>query len=565
MRVNVYKWGRLEFPVNGGVYFVWCERGVIHLLICIQSTGVSQIKSFAEYVQCLGHPPEFRLRYQQTMLRRDFTKTLAAVPLAFALDDPSAAAAPKYQANWNSIDARPSPQWYTDAKFGIFIHWGVYSVPSFAVVNVKGQNSYAEWYWNSLTKGKEAKSPHADGAPTWEFHKRVYGEKFPYFDFAPMFRAELFNPDQWADIFVRAGAKYVALTSKHHEGFALWRSQEANRSWGRPWNAVDIGPKRDLLLDLMEAGRRKGLHMGAYYSLYEWYNPLWLSDRKRYVAEHMFPQFKDMVNHAKPSIIFSDGEWEMPSDQWRSPELLAWLLNESPVRDEVVIDDRWGKDTRHKHGGYYTTEYTSGMQTGNHPWEESRGMAYSYGFNRMETLADYHTNRELLMMLIDIVSRGGNLLLDIGPTADGRIPVLMEERLTRIGDWLKINGEAIYGTKSWRNPRQWSEGSVPKLEEKEFRAEYDIKKLVDTPPAGLARVNAFLTSKGNTVYAILPRRPSGDVVLDDLAGAGQVTLLESGQKLTSAKDGNRLRIRIPAALSASLPDREAYTLKIVTS
>ena len=170
----------------------------------------------------------------------------------------------------------------------------------------------------------------------------------------------------------------------------------------------------------MEAGRRKDLHMGIYYSLYEWYNPLWLADRKRYAIEHMFPQFKDAVTHLKPSIIFSDGEWDMTSDEWRSPELLAWLFNESPVKDEVVIDDRWGKDTRHKHGGYYTTEYTSGMQQAAHPWEESRGMGYSYGYNRNEKIGDYHTGRELIMMLIDIVSRGGNLLLDIGPTADGQ-------------------------------------------------------------------------------------------------------------------------------------------------
>jgi alpha-L-fucosidase len=181
--------------------------------------------------------------------------------------------------------------------------------------------------------------------------------------------------------------------------------------------------------------------MGIYYSLYEWYNPLWLSDRNRYVTEHVFPQFKDVVNHVQPSIIFSDGEWDMSSEQLRTPELLSWLLNESPVREEVVINDRWGKETRHKHGGYYTTEYTAGLDSGSHPWEESRGMGFSYGYNRMEKLADYHTDRELLLMLIDIVGRGGNLLLDIGPTADGRIPVIMQERLVRIEDWLQRNGE----------------------------------------------------------------------------------------------------------------------------
>jgi alpha-L-fucosidase len=488
------------------------------------------------------------------MLRRDLLKGMAAAPLAFA-------APQRYQASWPSIDSRPSPAWYTDAKFGIFIHWGVYSVPSYAAVNIKDENPYAEWYWNSLTEGMKATGPTGHGASTWKFHQRVYGKNFSYFDFAPLFRAELYDPDHWADVFVRSGAKYVALTSKHHEGFTLWRSAEANRTWGRPWNAVDIGPKRDVLLDLMEAGRRKGLHMGIYYSLYEWYNHLWLSDRKRYVAEHMMPQFKDVVTHAKPSIIFSDGEWEATSEVWRSPELLSWLFNESPVRDEVAIDDRWGSDTRHKHGGYYTTEYTSGMQTGSHPWEESRGMGYSYGYNRMETLRDYHSGRELLLMLIDIVSRGGNLLLDIGPTADGRIPVVMEERLTEIGDWLRSNGEAIYGTKQWRKPRQWSQGTVPKMEEKEFRADYDIHKMVDAPPAGMARVEAFFTAKGNAVYAIVPRPPAGQVVIDDLEtpAAPHVTLLETGQPMTSRVTGKRLTIQVPAGL----PFRTAYAFKIV--
>ena len=497
------------------------------------------------------------------MNRRDLLHACAAAPLALAATRLSAADV-RYEPNWESLDRRPSPAWYTDAKFGIFIHWGVYSVPAFAAVNVKDENPYAEWYWNSLTNGKKASGPTGNGALTWQFHQRVYGPNFPYFDFAPLFRAELFDPDHWADVFLRSGAKYVALTSKHHEGFALWRSAEANRTWGRPWNAVDIGPKRDLLLDLMLAGRRKGLHMGIYYSLYEWYNPLYLADRKRYVAEHMIPQFKDVVTHAQPSIIFSDGEWDATSDEWRSPELLAWLFNESPVKDEVVIDDRWGKDTRHKHGGYYTTEYTSGMQSGGHPWEESRGMGASYGYNRMETVGDYHTDRELVLMLIDLVSRGGNLLLDIGPTADGRIPVIMEERLTQIGDWLRPNGEAIYGTKPWRHPRQWSAGNIPKLEEKEYRAEYDIAKMVDAPPPGYARVEAFLTAKPDALYAIVPRRPVNQLVLDDIeaASAPRVTVLETGQSVPSSLDAKRLTIRISDRLAASLPARQAYTFKI---
>ena len=490
---------------------------------------------------------------------------IGAVPASLALKTALARVASKpYEANWASIDSRPCPAWYTNAKFGIFIHWGVYSVPAYAPVNLKNQTPYAEWYWHSLTEGKKTKAPEGDGAATWAFHKRVYGADFEYANFAPMFRAELFDPDHWADVFAQSGARYVALTSKHHEGFTLWRNEQANRAYVRPWNSVDVGPKRDLLLDLTEAGRRKGLHMGIYFSLYEWYNPLWLSDKKRYVAEHLFPQFKDVVTHAKPEIIFSDGEWEINSDEWRSPELLAWLFNESPVADSVVIDDRWGKDTRHKHGGYYTTEYTSGMQSSNHPWEESRGMGFSYGYNRNETLTDYHTERQLVHMLIDIVSRGGNLLLDIGPRADGEIPVVMEERLKQIGEWLRSSGEAIYGTHAWKRSAQWSVGTVPHMEEKEFMSDYDITKMVDNPPAGYARVDAFFTAKNDAVYAILPRWPEKEFTMQNVSTAGdtKITLLETGDELQSQRNGMQLTIKVPAELRWKIPVRPAYVLKL---
>ena len=238
----------------------------------------------------------------------------------------------------------------------------------------------------------------------------------------PKFRAELFDADKWADIFARSGARYIVPTSKHHEGFCLWPSAEASRDWGRPWNAVETGPHRDLMAELAAATRKRGLKFGFYYSLYEWYNPLWLSDRKRFVDEHLFPQFKDVVTRYQPAIIFSDGEWDMHSKDWKSEELLAWLFNESGCKDEVVVNDRWGKECRHKHGGYWTTEYAAGLKDGSHPWEESRGMGYSYGYNRAERIDDYKSAREFILVLCDLVSRGGNLLLDIGPNADGTIP-----------------------------------------------------------------------------------------------------------------------------------------------
>ncbi|MBI2684875.1 MAG: alpha-L-fucosidase [Acidobacteria bacterium] len=465
-----------------------------------------------------------------------------------------------FQPTWESIDKRPTPAWFTDAKFGIFIHWGVYSVPAYAPV-IPGKLAYAEWYWNAMTRGQDPKAnPIQTG--TWDYHQRQYGADYPYQNFAPQFRAELFDPDHWADVFARSGAKYVALTSKHHEGFALWPSKEASATWGRPWNAVETGPKRDVLGDLTAAVRRRGLKMGFYYSLYEWFNPLWLSDRPRYIREHMIPQFKDLVTRYEPSIIFSDGEWDLPSADWGSPELLAWLFNETAVKNDVVINDRWGKDSRHKHGGYWTTEYTPGMSGMDHPWEESRGMGFSYGYNRAERIEHYHTGRELVIMLVDLVSRGGNLLLDIGPDGDGTIPVVMEERLLQIGDWLRVNGEAIYGTKPWKETRQWSAGEVPKVEyNKEFSTSYDVTKMVGKPEGGKASIEAFFTAKGKDVYAILPRWPGRSFHWKGIDGVKSVALLGAEGTLAYKPQRGGVTVSLPAVPEALLA-QPMWVLKV---
>jgi len=325
---------------------------------------------------------------------------------------------------------------------------------------------------------------------------------------------------------------------------------------------MEMGPKRDLLGELSDAVRAKGVRMGIYYSLYEWYNPLWLHDKPKYVEDHMFPQFKDVVTRYKPSIIFSDGEWDWPSANWRSPELLAWLFNDSPVRDEVVINDRWGSDTRHKHGGYWTTEYTAGMSGMEHPWEESRGMGFSYGYNRAEKLEDYHTARELVMMLTDIVSRGGNLLLDIGPKGDGTIPVIMQERLREIGDWLRVNGDAIYGTRPWKQTRQWSAGEMPQVKyNSEFESAYDVTKLTGKPEAGKAAIEAFFTARGNDLYAILPHWPEGGFVVKGVTGVKEVRLLGFDQSLKFKAVPGGVRIDVPF-LPEELAHQPTWVLKI---
>ncbi len=406
----------------------------------------------------------------------------------------------QYAASWESLDRRPIPAWFDEAKFGIFIHWGVYAVPSWAP-----KDQYAEWYWHWIEQPDH---------PCRRFHETTYGPKFRYQDFAPMFKAELFDPAAWATLFKRAGARYVALTSKHHEGFCLWPSPD---SWN--WNSVDIGPHRDLCGELAEAVRAAGLKMGFYYSLYEWYNPVYRSDVDRYVAEHMLPQLKDLVVRYRPALIFADGEWEHPSSTWRSEEFLAWLFNESPCREEVVVNDRWGKETRTRHGGYYTTEYgkyAQGEVGARHKWEESRGIGSSYGYNRNESRDDYARADDIVWLLVDTVSRGGNLLLNVGPTADGRIPEIQQERLLQIGEWLAVNGEAIYATSPWREA---AEGD-------------DIR----------------YTTRGDAVYAIVRNPPESALELRTPQPSGTLSVSMLGRQgllsATRAEDG--LRIEMPA-------------------
>ncbi|HRH42225.1 MAG TPA: alpha-L-fucosidase [Pyrinomonadaceae bacterium] len=432
--------------------------------------------------------------------------------------------AQKYQANWESLDKRPTPEWFGKAKFGIFIHWGLYSVPSWATNSYAdgfGSN-YAEWYWQRLF------APNLKIHKEFvDFHNRVYGKDFVYQQFAPKFTAELFEPEKWAKIFKSSGAKYVVLTSKHHEGFTLWN---APQSWN--WNSVDIGPKRDLAGDLSKAVKNEGLRMGFYYSLFEWFNPQYKSDVNGYVAQRMLPQMKDLVTKYKPDIIWADGDWEHPAKIWRTEEFSAWLFNESVSKDEVVINDRLGSDTKSQHGSFQTSEYGAGNVSGNKPWEETRGIGQSFGYNRNENLEQYSTSQELIHELISVVARGGNLLLNIGPAADGTIPVIMQQRLQDIGDWLNINGEAIYETKIWEK--------APKVTKE---------------------TNLFFTQKGNSVYAITTKWKN-EIEIKNIEKPKNVTMLGFNGKIDYVYKNNILTIKMPLLTPDIIPCQYAWALKI---
>lgn len=454
----------------------------------------------------------------------------------------------QYQPTWQSLDQRPVPQWYKDAKFGIFIHWGVYSVPGYC-----SKGNYAEWYQNGLMNGDTARI---------NYHKAKFGNR-TYYDLASDFKAELYNPDEWAKLFEQSGAKYIVLTSKHHDGFSLWPDQTANKTWGFPWNAADGGPKRDLLGDLFKAVRKTSVHAGMYYSLYEWYNPLWKADPKKYAMEHMWPQAKYLINTYQPDVFWTDGDWDASAETWKSQELLAWMYNESPVKDKVVTFDRWGSGIRFKHGGVYTPEYQPDLDFEDHPWEESRGMGFSYGYNREEDSWDYNSTQSLVLQLIDKVSRGGNFLLDIGPDEHGKIPPIMQERLLQIGDWMKINGEAIYNTVRWKTPAQWSEG----------RKDYSSKsgdmllKITIDPDPGYAVKEVFYTynANSNDLYAILPKYPdNGKLLLKDmeLPTGNTISFLSTNEQLKWKQSGSNIEIEMPAYNPNKIKAPYAYVIKI---
>ena len=436
-----------------------------------------------------------------------------------------------YEPTWESVNSRPIPEWFTDVKFGIFIHWGVYSVPAWAPANadIGIYAKYAEWYWWRIMN-----ADNQAGKLFRDYHDSMYGAKFQYQDFAPMFQAEHFDPAQWADLFKRAGARYVVLTSKHHEGFPLWPSAH---SWN--WNSVDIGPHRDLCGDLSEAVKDAGLHMGFYYSLYEWFNPLYKSDVNRYVDQHMLPQLKDLVTRYEPDIVWPDGEWDHPAETWRSADFLAWLYNESPVKDRVVVNDRWGRETRgHTGSGISTTEYDlvhdgQGIGETDHPWEECRGIGTSFGYNRIETPDNYMTSEALVHLLIEKVAAGGNLLLNVGPTADGRIPAIQQQRLLDMGTWLDINGEAIYGTRKWDGSSQ-------------------NKNLKDV----------YFTRKGNDLYVICTKYPKVPIVVNGVRRAGKISMLGYDGAVRSRAGGGRLTINLPAITPANNPSDYAWVFKV---
>ncbi|VDK62767.1 unnamed protein product [Onchocerca ochengi] len=340
--------------------------------------------------------------------------------------------AKNYLPTWDSIDSRPIPQWYQNAKLGIFCHWGIYSVPAI----------HSEWMWYAWKV--------SNNSDIIQYMKKYYKPDVSYADFAQDFTAEHFNTSMFRDIVEASGARYFVFTSKHHEGFTMWPSAT---SWN--WNSVDIGPHRDIVAtgELKNEFLESKVRFGLYFSQYEWFNRYYINDRKYGTADYYvsYPQMLEIVKNYEPEIIWSDGDWEMSDDYWKSKEFIAWLYNSSPVKDTVVVNDRWGEGSSGKHGGFLT--YSDHFDPGyllKRKWENCLTLdKKSWGYRRNMRSEDVNTVSYLISQLVRTIACNGNMLLNIGPDKSGMIAPIFEDRLREFGRWVKRNQEAIFDTYPW--------------------------------------------------------------------------------------------------------------------
>jgi len=471
-----------------------------------------------------------------------------------------------FRADFDSLRKYQQPQWYKDAKFGIFIHWGVYSVPGFG----------SEWYPRMMYQEKDA---------VYANHIKSFGpqEKFGYKDFIPKFKAEKWDPAAWANLFKEAGAQYVVPVAEHHDGFSMYDSGLSD------WTAVKMGPKRDVVGDLAKAVRAEGLHFGLsshraehnfffdggrkirsdvndpkYASLYgpahawleakentplnnDWtyVSPAWTAD--------WLARATELVEKYKPEIVYYD--WWIGQDNFRPrvTEFAAFYYNYAAAHGYTgVINFKdysldWKSGVRDFERGQLATIEPDHWQT------DTSISKLSWGYIEND---QYQPPDFLLHQLIDIVSKNGNLLLNIGPKPDGTIPDQIQTTLKEMGGWLKANGEAIYATTPWKvygeGPTKVIGGAFHDQDTKPYTTE-DFR----------------FTQKGSTVYAIgmsCPADGSSTVTIhsmgSDQAAKGltlsSIELVGSTDKITFDQSADALQVKLPASSNC----KYAYVLKI---
>ncbi len=467
-----------------------------------------------------------------------------------------------FRPDWESLQTYEAPNWYRDAKFGIFIHWGVYSVPAFG----------SEWYPRNM---------YEPGFEAYKHHIAKYGtqDKFGYKDFIPEFKAERYDPAAWAELFKKAGAKYVVPVAEHHDGFAMYDSGVSD------WTAAKMGPHRDLIGDLAKAVRGAGLRFGV--STHRVEHDFFMGVGRKIQSDVNDPQYAAFYGPAQVGVI----KWGSPvandftyastawANDWlaRSAELVEkyhpdivyfdWWIGQPSIRPNLTRFASFYYNTSLKYGDHvgvvnfkdYAMQEHSGVldiergQLGDIrplPWQTDTSISNrSWGYIENDT---FKSPDFVINQLVDIVSKNGNLLLNIGPRSDGTIPEPVQQTLLEVGAWLNNNGEAIYGTRPWRiygeGPTKAAVGSFHDTEVQKYTA-----------------ADFRFTTKSDVLYAIgLAWPTSGEAVIESLAATTgtrrvqSVTLLGSDAKAQFEQRADALHVQLPTHAS----DTHAYVLRV---
>jgi alpha-L-fucosidase len=479
------------------------------------------------------------------------------IALKAATADPQFPAGP-IQPTWDSLKANyTTPEWLKDGKFGIFIHWGIYSVPA------HGNEWYVQHMYSSML--------------AW--HTEHFGpvDKFGYKDFIPRFKAEKFDADAWAALFKRAGARYVVPVAEHHDGFAMWDSALTR------WNAAKMGPKRDIIGELEKATRKQGLHFGVSNHRVEHYSFIPTPNVPSDLTDPAYQDFYWTMNHSDalyqkfledwvarnvelidkyhPEALYFDNGINSRSLDPIKLKVTAYFYNQAKARGQEVtmFSKGAGEGAAYLTGAVHDLERGRMVGVTDDYWQEDTSIAHnSWGYN--DDPLQIRNAGELIRELVDCVSKNGNYLLNLAPKADGTIPDNQQLRLLEIGDWLTVNGEAIYGTRAWTT---YGEGPTPQ------GAANGARGLTDGMLKVYTAHDMRFTTKGDTLYAILFAWPVGDEpgVITSLATGKaiegkieKVEMLGVTRPLTFTQDEKGLTVKMPTP--PIKPCDFAYVLKI---
>jgi alpha-L-fucosidase len=468
-----------------------------------------------------------------------------------------------FRPDWESLQKYEAPAWYRDAKFGIFIHWGVYSVPAFG----------SEWYPRMM---------YVEGSSEYKHHIETYGpqDKFGYKDFIPNFKAENFDPAAWAELFKKAGAKYVVPVAEHHDGFAMYDSCLSD------WTVAKMGPHRDTTGELAKAVRAAGLHFGLSSHRVE--HNFFLGPGRKIPSDINDPQYAALYGPAHNWMMNPQGtalndDFTFVSLAWANDWLARSAELVEKYRPDIVYFDWWigQASIRPNLTRFAAFYYNSSLKYGDHvgvinykdyamqdhsgvldiergqladlrpmPWQTDTSVSNkSWGYINNDT---FKSPEFVVDQLIDIVSKNGNLLLNIGPRSDGTIPEEVQHVLLDVGAWLNVNGEAIYGTRPWHiygeGPTKVAAGSFHDTDTTHYTAE-DFR----------------FTTKGAVLYAIgLAWPDNGEAVIRSLVptagsnGVKAVALLGTEGTLQFEQHPDGLHVKLPA----QSPAKYAYALRV---